>query len=76
MASGKSEIKVGDKVTHPKLGQGDVLDVYPFGEDTCAVISFEKWGQKRIILKYAGLKVMARPEPEAEAEAEAEEEES
>jgi hypothetical protein len=74
MVPARTEIKVGDRVAHPKLGEGDVLDIYPFGENTAAVISFEKWGQKKIILKYANLKTIPR-EKEEEAE-EGEEEET
>jgi hypothetical protein len=68
MAAGKAEVKIGDRVDHPKLGEGDVLDVYAFGDETCAVISFEKWGQKKIILKYAKLKVLPEPRKEPEGE--------
>jgi DNA helicase-2/ATP-dependent DNA helicase PcrA len=72
MAADKGEINVGDRVKHPKLGEGDVLDIHPLGEETCAVISFEQLGQKKVILKYAKLKVV-RPEDEEEVEAEEEE---
>ena len=70
MVSGKSDFKVGDRVKHSKLGQGDVLDIYPLGEDTCAVISFEKFGQKKIILQYAKLELVPaqKEEPEGEEE--------
>jgi DNA helicase-2/ATP-dependent DNA helicase PcrA len=73
MAAEKGEINVGDRVKHPKLGEGDVLDIHPFGEETCVVISFEHLGQKKVILRYAKLKVV---QPEEEEEAEGEEEES
>lgn len=69
MASGKAEFNVGDRVRHPNLGEGDVLDIYPVGEDTCAVISFEKLGQKKVILKYAKLKLVPKHEEKEEAEA-------
>jgi len=71
MASGKSQFRVGDTVSHKKLGKGDILDLYPLGEDTCAVISFEKSGQKKIILKYAALELIARAKSEPETKAEA-----
>ena len=71
MVAEKAEISVGDKVKHPKLGEGEVLDIHPFGEETCAVISFENLGQKRIILKYAKLSVV-RPEEEHDVEGEEE----
>ncbi len=71
MVSGKSQFRVGDTVSHKKLGKGDILDLYPLGEDTCAVISFEKSGQKKIILKYANLEVVSRLKVEREPKAEA-----
>jgi hypothetical protein len=33
MVAEKAEINVGDRVRHPKLGEGEVLDVHPFGEE-------------------------------------------
>jgi DNA helicase-2/ATP-dependent DNA helicase PcrA len=66
LAQDKSEFKVGDRVKHQKLGAGDILDIYPFGEETCAVISFEKAGQKKIVLKYAKLERVAVQEEEPE----------
>jgi DNA helicase-2/ATP-dependent DNA helicase PcrA len=68
MTSGKPEFSVGDRVTHPKLGEGDILDIYPMGEETCAVISFEKIGQKKIILRYAKLKPVAKQQGKGESE--------
>jgi hypothetical protein len=65
----KSDFKVGDRVSHSKLGEGDILDLYPYGEDTVAVISFEKWGQKKIVLRYAKLTIVIPP-PEEEKEEE------
>ena len=71
MVAEKGEIRVGDRVSHPKLGEGEVLDIHPFGEETCAVISFETIGQKKIILRYAKLKpVPSQEEEEAAGEEE------
>ena len=67
MASGKLQFRVGDTVMHKKLGKGDILDVYPLGEDICAVVSFEKWGQKKIILKFANLELVSRAKTESES---------
>lgn len=67
MASGKLQFRVGDTVMHKKLGKGDILDVYPLGEDICAVVSFEKWGQKKIILKFANLELVSRAKAEPES---------
>jgi hypothetical protein len=66
MAAGKGEVRIGDRVNHSKLGVGDVLDVHPLGEETCAVISFEQWGQKKIILRYATLEILPELEEEVE----------
>ena len=68
MSSVKSDFKVGDKVSHPKLGEGDVLDIYPYGEETVAVISFEKWGQKKIVMSYAKLSIVIPPKVEEVAD--------
>jgi hypothetical protein len=76
MVSGKSQFRVGDSVMHKKLGKGDVLDIYPLGEDTIAIISFEKSGQKKIVLKYANLELVSRPKTEAEGKEEKAERES
>lgn len=73
MVAEKADIKVGDRVKHPKLGEGEVLDIHPFGEHSCAIISFENIGQKKIIIEYAKMKVVQPPEEE---EIEAEDEES
>jgi hypothetical protein len=70
MASGKAEFSIGDRVKHPNLGEGDVLDIYPVGEDTCAVISFEKLGQKKVILRYAKLKLVPKQQEKEESEKE------
>lgn len=64
MSTAKSELKVGDRVSHPNLGEGDVLDLYPHGEELFAVISFEKWGQKKIAVGYAKLSVVELPREE------------
>ena len=68
MVTSKSEFGIGDRVKHPKFGEGDVLDVYPMGEDTCAVISFEKIGQKKMILSLAKLKLVPPQKEEPEGE--------
>jgi hypothetical protein len=66
----KSDFKVGDRISHPKLGEGDILDLYPYGEEVVAVISFEKWGQKKIVMSYVKLTVVEAPKVEEKEEAE------
>ncbi len=70
MAAGKGEVRIGDRVKHSNLGVGDVLDVHPLGEETCAIISFEQWGQKKIILRYASLEILPELEEEPEEDLE------
>ncbi len=64
----KSDFKVNDRVSHPTLGEGDILDLYPHGEEVVAVISFEKWGQKKIVLSYVKLTIVEVPKTEEKAE--------
>lgn len=67
MATGKTDFSIGDRVKHPKFGEGDVTDTYPMGEDMVVVASFEKIGQKKILLSYAKLKLVPQVEEEPEA---------
>ena len=66
MVAAKPDFKVGDRVKHDKFGEADILDLYPIGEDTCAVVSFEKLGQKKVVLRYAKLKPVSQQEAEPE----------
>jgi DNA helicase-2/ATP-dependent DNA helicase PcrA len=66
MVASKPEFKIGDRVKHAKLGEGDVLDIYPLREETCIVVSFEKLGQKKLILQYAKLKLVPEKVEEPE----------
>ena len=66
----KSDFKVGDRISHPNLGEGDILDLYPHGEEVVAVNSFEKWGQKKIMMSYVKLTVIEAPKVEEKTEEE------
>lgn len=68
MALGKYDFSIGDRVKHPKFGEGDVLDVYPFHDETVVVVSFEKLGQKKILLKYGKLELVKKEEEPDEAD--------
>ena len=46
MVASKPEFKMGDRVKHAKLGEGDVLDLYPLRDETCVVVSFEKLARR------------------------------
>ncbi len=66
----KCEFRIGDRVKHNQFGEGDIIDLYPLGEDVCAVVSFEKLGQKKLVLRYAKLSLVKRAEEETEPEVE------
>lgn len=50
------DIGIGDQVKHAKWGVGTVLFCSGAGDKAKAIIVFPEEGQKRVMLKYAGLK--------------------
>ncbi|HEY8315078.1 MAG TPA: DUF3553 domain-containing protein [Candidatus Baltobacteraceae bacterium] len=48
-------LQAGDKVRHPKWGEGTILDVVGGGGDGIVTINFPNVGQKMVMLKYAPL---------------------
>lgn len=50
--------KVGDKVSHSRFGQGEILSLGGVGGDARALISFEHLGIKSLLLKYAKLTLL------------------
>ena len=61
--TGKSEIdlslyKAGVRVSHKKFGEGTINYVEPEGEDLKVDINFDKAGHKRLMAKFAGLKIL------------------
>jgi DNA helicase-2/ATP-dependent DNA helicase PcrA len=48
-------LKAGDKVRHPKWGEGTVVDAVGAGGDGLLTINFPNVGQKMLMLKYAPL---------------------
>jgi len=70
MVLGKYDFSIGDRVKHPKFGEGDVIDVYPLKDETVVVVSFEKLGQKKILLKYGKLELVKKEEEPVEGEEE------
>jgi len=48
-------LKGGDKVRHPKWGEGTIRDVAGGGGDGLITIDFPNVGQKMLMLKYAPL---------------------
>ncbi len=49
------ELKAGEKVRHPKWGEGTVVDAVGGGGDGLLTINFPNVGQKMVMLKYAPL---------------------
>ena len=55
--AGSSRVRPGSMVNHAKYGRGTVMKMEGSGEDTKLTISFPGYGLKKIIAKYAGIKV-------------------
>jgi DNA helicase-2/ATP-dependent DNA helicase PcrA len=47
----------GSTIEHAKYGRGTVLRLEGSGEDTKLTVSFPGYGLKKLIAKYAGIKV-------------------
>ena len=47
----------GSSIDHAKYGRGTVLRVEGTGDDTKVTVSFPGYGLKKLIAKYAGIKV-------------------
>jgi DNA helicase-2/ATP-dependent DNA helicase PcrA len=54
---GQTGAKSGMTIQHPKYGRGTVLRREGDGEDAKLTISFPGYGLKKIIEKYAGIKI-------------------
>ncbi len=55
---GSTDVKEGQKVEHLRFGRGKVIKVEGIGPSKKAVISFDKHGEKQILLKFAKLKIV------------------
>ena len=53
----KKRTLVGTSVNHPRYGQGQVLRQEGEGEEAKLTVSFPGYGLKKLVAKYAGLKV-------------------
>ena len=54
---GPKKLGPGSTVEHTKWGRGTVLRLEGTGEDTKVTVSFPGYGLKKLIAKYAGIKV-------------------
>ena len=50
-------MSAGATVEHPKYGRGKIVRREGEGEDAKLTISFPGYGLKKIVLKYAGIKL-------------------
>ena len=57
------DFNIGDQVKHPKWGVGTILFRSGFGEAAKVVVVFADEGQKKLALKYAGLKKVQGAKP-------------
>ena len=55
---GEGAIVPGRYVDHPQFGEGEVLSVEGHGERARAVIAFREVGRKKVMLKFAGLRLV------------------
>ena len=54
----KINIKINDLVFHERFGKGQVKEIEEDGENSRATISFNNSGEKKVLLKFAKLKVI------------------
>lgn len=47
---------VGDMITHPRFGQGQILELSGGGDSAKATVKFQNVGTKQLLLKYAKIK--------------------
>jgi DNA helicase-2/ATP-dependent DNA helicase PcrA len=53
--SGKRGFRKGDRVKHPKYGEGMVYQREGDGEDAKITVQFNRFGLKKLVEKYAQL---------------------
>lgn len=56
--SNTAKLAVGDKIEHPKFGFGEVTKIEVQGANKKAHISFEKAGEKTLLLSFAKLRIL------------------
>lgn len=55
-----SGVRVGNRVEHPRFGMGEVIGIEGEAESSKAIIRFENFGEKRLLLKFAPIKVIQK----------------
>ena len=56
-APGKKGVRPGSKIEHPKYGRGTVMRREGDGDDAKITVSFPGYGLKKLVEKYAGIKI-------------------
>ena len=51
------KLRAGSTIEHEKWGRGQILRLEGSGEDTKLTVNFERHGLKKLVAKYAGIKV-------------------
>jgi DNA helicase-2/ATP-dependent DNA helicase PcrA len=54
----EAQFKTGDRVHHPKFGQGMVIESVVVGDDEEVTVAFERQGLKRLLVSFARLEKM------------------
>ena len=49
--------RTGARVEHGTFGRGRIIAIEGQGEETRAIVDFETYGRKRLMLKFANLKL-------------------
>jgi len=57
-------LQVGDRVKHPKFGEGQVIQRTGSGDQTKLVVTFAEEGEKKLMARYANLKKLHPIAPE------------
>lgn len=53
-----TDFKVGQRIEHNRFGQGKILEITGNAPDLKAKITFDHYGEKLLLLKYAKMRVM------------------
>src|SRR5262249_3760975 len=57
VSAAAKEVKLGSTIEHAKYGRGTIVRLEGSGEDTKVTVSFQGYGLKKLVAKYAGIKV-------------------
>jgi DNA helicase-2/ATP-dependent DNA helicase PcrA len=59
IADDASTLQTGMEVTHEKFGDGKVVSIEGAGANRIASVFFQQYGVKKIMLKFARLKILS-----------------